>query len=378
MKIIDAEKLELLVSEHTNRELCENRIGCKEVIVHQGGECVYRAVFGTESVGGAALRQGMIYRTASMTKPVTATAVLQLIDKGLVGLNDSISKFFPQAADLKVAVVRDNRIASYLPLKGAVTVRNLLSHTSGIGCEPIARVIPCKNKALTLDEAIEDILSKPLAFEPDSAECYGATEAFDIAAGIVEKVSGCHFDEYLEKNIFEPLGMKDTTFCPSKEQWGRLVAMYDRTADGKSENRVMPDGCVFDEFSASRMPAGAGLVTTADDYIRFADMLCLGGKTKDGRRILSEKAVNTMSAPQSDKSLGYEKWGLGVRVVTASDYPHGLGVGCFGWSGAYGTHFWVDRENGISVVMMKNSLYDGGAGNRSACQLEKDVCDSLL
>ena len=75
--------------------------------------------------------------------------------------------------------------------------------------------------------------------------------------------------------------------------------------------------------------------------------------------------------------MGSERWGLGMRVITGAGYPHGLGVGCFGWSGAYGTHFWVDPENRISAVMMKNSMYDGGAGNRSACQLERDVTDAL-
>lgn len=378
MRKIDAKKLENLVAEHTDRELRENRIGCKEVIVHQAGKLVYRGVFGTEPVGGNALRQGMIYRAASMTKPVTVAAVLQLADKGLIRLDDKVSDFFPAAANLKVGAVENGEIVAYFPPGEAVTVRNLLSHTSGIGCEPITAVLPCKNNKLPFGEAIEDILSKPLAFSPGSSECYSATEAFDIAAAIICKISGCPFDLYLKNNIFEPLSMTDTTFTPTKAQWQRVVAMHNRTADGRSENAIRPEGCVYDDFSAERMPAGAGLVTTADDYIKFADMLCFGGKTKDGIRILSESAVKEMSKPQSDKSLGYEKWGLGVRVVTSEEYPHGLKVGCFGWSGAYGTHFWVDRDNGISAVMMKNSCYDGGAGNKSACQLEKDVYDSLM
>ena len=380
MKIIDVEKLDFLVSEHTNQELSENKIGCKEVLIHQDGKCVYRKVFGTKSVGGDAAKQGMIYRAASMTKPITTAAVLQLIDKGLIGLEDKVSKFFPVAKDLKVAVVEDKKIVSYVPIKKEITVRNLLSHTSGIGCEPLINIIECKNNTLSLDEAIKDILSNPISFEPDEAQSYSPTEAFDVAAGIVEQISGCAFDEYLKENIFIPLNMTNTTFCPSEEQRGNMVALHNRTEDGKSENKSTPDGCVFYDYKTKRMPAGAGLVITADDYINFADMLCFGGVTKDNKRILSENAVKLMSSPQIPACVVMEgeKWGLGVRIISTDDYPYGLKKGCFGWSGAYGTHFWIDRENRISAVMMKNSCYDGGSGNKSACQLEKDVSDSLV
>lgn len=378
MKKLDSKKLELLISSHTNQELSENKIGSKEVIIHQDGECVYKDVFGAKSVGGEKADFGLLYRAASMTKPITTVAVLQLVDKGLISLDDEISRFYPEAKNLKVAVIEDGKIVSTVPLEKEITVRNLLSHTSGIGCEPITNILVCTNDKLSFDDAIGDIFSKPLAFQPDSRECYSATEAFDIAAGIVQMVAKCPFEQYLKENVFEPLGMSNTTFCPTDEQWANTVTMHSLTTDGKSENETMPTDCVFEHFTTKRAPAGAGLVTTADDYIKFADMLCFGGKTRDGKTILSENAVNLMSSPQCDKSLGYEKWGLGVRVVTSKDYPHGLGIGCFGWSGAYGPHFWIDRENRIVAVMMKNSRHDGGAGNKSACQLEKDVCNSLI
>ena len=378
MKKLDGKKLEALISAHTNDELRENRIGCKEVLIHQDGECVYSAVFGKRSVGGEAARRGLIYRAASMTKPITAVAVLQLFDKGLLSLDDKISKYYPKAASLKVATVRDGKIVSLSPLKREITVENLLSHTSGIGCSPVADILGSDN-AVPLDEAIDGILSKPVSFEPDSAERYGTTEAFDIAAGIVGKVSGMPFDEYLKNNLFEPLEMVNTTFCPTKEQWENTVVMHGRTKEGKSENAVTESGCVFEDYSTRRMPAGAGLVTTADDYMKFADMLCFLGATKAGKRILSEKAALLLSTPHvlANFENWCEKWGLAVRIVVDGSYPYGLPVGSFGWSGAYGTHFWVDRENRISAVMMKNSRFDGGAGNASACQLETDVSESL-
>ncbi|MBR4910119.1 MAG: beta-lactamase family protein [Clostridia bacterium] len=378
MREIDAEKLSALISEHTSEELSENKIGSKEVIIHQNGKCVYSGVFGN-SAPGVAARPGMIYRAASMTKPVTAVAVLTLADKGLLHLEDNVSRYFPKARDMKVAVVEDNKIISLKPVKREITVENLLTHTSGIGCAPVADILGSENNDLTLDEAIEDILSKPLSFEPDSAQCYGTTEAFDIAAGIVQKVSGRPFDQYLKENVFDPLGMENTTFCPTKEQWENTVFMHVRTEEGKSEYLRLHKTCVFENYLTRRMPAGAGLVTTAQDYIKFADMLCLFGKTAEGRQIISEKAALLMSSPHKGANFENwcEKWGLSVRIVISDTYPHGLGVGCFGWSGAYGAHFWVDRSNRICAVMMKNSRYDGGAGNASACALERDVSGSL-
>lgn len=379
MRKINAQKLEQLISKHTNEELYNNDVACKEVIVNQDGKCVFSAVFGTNLVDGTAAEKGMIYRAASMTKPITAVAVLQLIDKQLLSLDDKISSFFPKAKDLRVAKVIDNQIVDYLPCQREITVRNLLSHTSGIGCSPVSDILNGTNNTMSLDEAIQDILSKPLSFEPDSSQYYSATEAFDIAAGIVQIVSDRTFDEYLKKNIFDPLEMTNTTFSPTEMQWKNVVAMHNRTKEGENTISQRPAGCVFENYLPKRMTAGAGLVTTAEDYIKFADMLCRRGITNKTQRILSENAVALMSSSQVPSSIdiGYESWGLGVRVVATKDYPHGLGVGCFGWSGAYGSHFWVDTENKVTAVMMKNSLHDGGSGNKSACQLEKDVTDSL-
>ncbi len=379
MKKINRDKLAQLVTAHTLEEISDNKVGCKEVIVHQNGECVFSGVFGVRSVGGEPAKPGMLYRAASMTKPITAVAVLQLIDKGLLSLDDKTSKFFPQAKELCVAKTENNRIVSLVPLKKEIVVRNLLSHTSGIGCAPVDSILPSNNNTVPLSDAMDAILSHPLSFEPDTSESYSATEAFDIAAGIVQLITGCPFDEYLKKNIFEPLTMVNTTFSPTDAQWAETVTMHSRTSDGRSKNAAMPDGCVFSNYITARMPAGAGLMTSADDYAKFAEMLLEGGVTHDGTRLVSENAIKLMSSPQIPDSIdmGNEKWGLGVRIVTSKDYPHGLGIGCFGWSGAYGTHFWIDPKNRITAVMMKNSLYDGGGGNRSACSLERDVCASL-
>ncbi len=376
MREINVGMLTELVTRHAQDEIRENKVSVKEIIVHQNGNRVYHGLFGATE---AQARERIIFRAASMTKPITSAAVSILADRGLLDLDRPAYDYYPQMKHLHVAEIKDNKIISLRPVKNTIRVRDLLSHTSGIGCAPLFTTLEHSGLNLSLQQAVETILTHPLSFEPLTDQAYSATDAFDIAAGIAEIVSGVPFDEFLEENLFKPLGMTDTTFSPTPEQWKRFIPMHNRTKDGRSETVSMPEGDVFETASPKRCLAGGGLCVTAEDYIRFADMLCLGGITPVGVRILSPESIlrmRTSNLPECVK-MGSESWALGMRVITSSDYPHGLGVGCFGWSGAYGTHFWVDPENSLSVVMMKNSLYDGGAGNRSACELERDVTESL-
>ena len=515
MKRINRDILGELIRVRAERELSEGRICGKEITVLQDGETVFHGTFGTASAGGPPLRENMIYRIASMTKPATAAGVLILADAGKIDLYAPVSDYYPEAARLSVATVENGKIISLKPAKTSIRIIDLLSHTSGIGCSPVLetlkesdarlpfgeavkRILSCplsfeprswqaysptaafdvaawiieiasdmpyaeflKKKifdplgmidtgfdlspeqrertvaiydrtpdghgfnsptvdgcvfedflpertaagaglastaadysvfAETLrrggkspsgvrvlsEEAVKRILSYPLSFEPLTWQAYSPTAAFDVAAGIIEIASDMPYSDFLKKNIFNPLGMADTGFDLSPEQWERTVALYDRGPDGHGFNSPTVDGCVFEDFLPERTAAGAGLASTASDYCIFAETLRRGGISPSGVRILSEESVKLMRTPNVPENIpmGYERWGLGVRVITASRYPHGPGVGCFGWSGAYGTHFWVDPENRITAVLMKNSRYDGGAGNASACGLERDVYDS--
>ena len=377
MKRIDPERLAALIEAHAAAELAENRIGGKEIAVDQAGRPVFRRAFG---FADACLPARRLYRAASMTKPITAAAVLRLADGGKLDPDWPAARFYPELNRMRVAEVRDGKIVSTRPARGVIRVSDLLSHTSGVGCSPVAEALADDNSALPLKEAVRRILSHPLSFDPRTAQAYSGTDAFDLAAGIVAMVSEMPFEEYLKREIFDPLGMVDTTFDPDPGQWARMVPMHKRTAAGESAVSETTPGRVFETFAPERTSAGAGLAVTADDYLRFAEMLRAGGVSADGARILSEAAVRRMSTPNVPAALGMscEQWGLGVRVIAEPGYPHGLGVGCFGWSGAYGTHFWVDKENGIVAVLMKNSRYDGGAGNRSACELERDVTEALI
>ncbi len=163
--------------------------------------------------------------------------------------------------------------------------------------------------------------------------------------------------------------MKDTTFVPNESQWKRMILMHDKV-DGKNEIGNTYDGCVFDRFPQYNYLGGAGLISSLSDYLNFATMLMNGG-VFEGKRIITEASVAEISRPQVYKR-DKESWGLGVRVIT-SENNNVLPVGTYGWSGAYGTHFFVDPTNRIIGIYMKNSHYDGG----SSKNFETDVYSCL-
>ena len=171
--------------------------------------------------------------------------------------------------------------------------------------------------------------------------------------------------------------MPDTTFAPCNSQWERMIDMHD-FVDGKAILSPSAEGYVFEKYATSQTAAGAGLSSTLYDYCNFARMLLDEG-VFDGKRLLSTETVSLMSRPQAPfwRSPQQQKWGLGVRVIAGEDYGI-LPIGTYGWSGAYGTHFWIDPVNKIAAIYLKNSRFDGGSGNKTGKQLEKDVFDSLI
>ena len=205
---------------------------------------------------------------------------------------------------------------------------------------------------------------------------YSGTGSFDVLTKIIEIVSGMDYLSFLKKEVFEPCGMVDTTFEPTESQQARMVAMHDRK-DGENVVSQMPAGCIFEIYPSTHYLGGAGLVSTLSDYGKFAKMLLNQGKTENGE-LLKEKTFKQLCTAQVPKSImpGNARWGLGVRVITEDSHPN-LPKGSFGWSGAYGTHFWIDPVNKIFAVFMKNSKVDGGAGNESAVKFEKAVYSSF-
>lgn len=374
----DVEKLFKLINASVNSDLASDKVGCAEILVNQKGERIFDEVYGVKNAEGDPLTKDCVYRIASMTKPVTAAALLIEAERGNIDIYADVSDYLDGYENLRVGKLVDGKVVPGEYAKNSVKVYQLVSHTSGIGSgalgEALYNQIPLEGR--TTADVAAFFADKPLEFDPGTSQSY-STAAYDVAAAIIEKTSGMDFAEYIKVNIFDKLGMNDTTYEPNDDQWNRMVDIHNRTEDGKGYFTKGVPGCVFAHFPATYHCTGGGLASTAEDYIKFAEMLLNEGRAPDGTQVMSPESVRLMATPVvSDEIMpGSQKWGLGVRVITDDKYT--LPKGSFGWSGAYGSHFWIDPENQITAVYMKNSSYDGGAGCATSVQFEKDVMASL-
>ena len=315
-----------------------------------------------------------IFRIASMSKPVAGVAIMMLVEDGLVRLDDPVSRFIPDYEDTEVAVAieddggfgfgppqQDEGPPEFYrrPAERDVTVYDLLTHTSGVMSGRLSNSVGQSASQERHDIGLawtENIADAPVEFEPGSRWSYSALAGFDVLSRIVEIASGETFDEFLGERLFGPLGMDDTFFWPSNAQRERLASSYTRGENGLTP-RQNPDS-----MSGVRYFSGAGgLMTTAEDYAQFAMMLAGGGE-HGGVRILSPRSVELMRAAHIPDTLPGrqpgEGFGLSVRVVTDPVAMNSLlSEGSFGWSGFYGTHFWVDpRENLVGIYMVQTSV----------------------
>lgn len=324
------------------------------------------------------------FRMASMTKPVTAVAVLQAQEMGLLSVFDSVSRYIPEYKDVFVAARDEN--GKLVPGERAdLKIYQLLNHTCGImGGFPMAangKLYPSPGDEqwplLTEDlrpDVATAVLNYPkflIGYVPGTKSGYCSYAGCDICADIVSRVAGIPFEEFYQKYIFDPLGMNDTTFTPTKEQWERMAAMHMKV-NGKPVARDM-EGHIFEKFALTYHAAGAGLVSTTEDYTKFMLMLANNGEY-EGKRLLSEDSITLMRFPMVANGIygacATWSWGLGVRVSRNDPV---LPNGCYGWSGAYGTHYWVDPTNDIAVIFMKNSCFDGGGDAFTSREIERDV-----
>lgn len=285
------------------------------------------------------MRAGNIFRIASMTKPVTATAVLMLQDEGKLSVDDPVSKYLRELADIKTA---DGK-------PGNLTLRHLLTHTSGMAEATREE----SQSSQTLAELIPHFATKPLVFEPGAKWQY-CQSGIDTLGRIIEVVSGQSFPEFLEKRLFGPLGMKDTTFYPNDEQRSRLAMPY-RRVDDKLEPAPLMTG--FDPNQNRRFPAAnGGLFSTANDYARFCQMILNRGML-NGMQYIKPESVKLMTSIQTgDLKTGFTEgngWGLGWCVVrNPEDVTGMLSPGTFGHGGAFGTQAWIDPAKKVIYILM--------------------------
>jgi CubicO group peptidase (beta-lactamase class C family) len=296
-----------------------------------------------------AMSKDAIFRIASMTKPITATAILMLMEEGKIRLTDPVSKFIPELKDMKVAVDKDGA--------REITIRDLLTHTSGLVSGPISTGEAAKvarKQGETLADYIPRLASTPLEFQPGSRWSYSPGAGFDTLGRIVEIVSGQSFDQFLEQRVFRPLGMKDTAFNATDDRSARRATMYQKTPNGLQKQANQNQG------TTSYFSGAGGLMSTAEDYVLFGQMLLNGGQL-NGKRLLSPRTVELMSSvhvpdtlPGRPRGRGF---GLSVQVVSdpvAANFR--VSEGSYGWDGAFGTHFWVDpKEKIVGLLMIQTS-----------------------
>lgn len=345
--------------------------------VYVNGERRFRAFLG-ESGEGRAVNEHTAFRLASMTKPITAVAVLLLEQDGLLRVTDPVSAYLPAYGELYVAKKTDRGFVAG-ERAGEVTIRMLLTHSSGIGSGEIGDV---QNAAMrpqgndTLASAVDRYASGLLDFAPGTAQMYSPVLGFDVAARIVEIVSGMPYGKFVRERIFLPLGMRETSYNLTDYDRDNLAVTY-RTENGE----LIPEPLLhnFDVFPAGYTGGGAGLISTLDDYCKFAESLRVSYEGGEG--ILSFRQAREMAKPQLDLTIGGVSpefnWGYGVRAIAQRSAAQRLNGGSFGWSGAYGTHFWIDPVNRMTAVYMHNSSTYGGAGAPHTVDFENAVLDDV-
>ena len=373
MKFLDREKLRENIETRMQGNMDAHIIENASVWVWQDGKDVYRNHFGPDA------SEASVYRLASMTKPITAVAALQQIEAGRLALTDTVDKFYPEFRNAPMVAIQNGQLVPVGKPERMPTVMQLLTHSSGIGggeIEALQHRAKSVEDNATLQNTVRYFAASGLNYEPFTNVVYSGTAAFDVLAGILEKITDMPYDEYLKTHIFDPCGMVDTTFAPNAAQWERMLPMHDRN-DGKSVPGMVWEGCVFENVPVTHFAGGAGLASTLEDYSHFAKMLLRQGEF-EGNRILKPVSVALMATPHLPMTLypRLKRWGLGVKVVDSPEYGR-LPVGCFGWSGAYGTHFWVDPANRITAIYLKNSRYDGGGDAITSAEFEQDVTDAL-
>ena len=339
-------------------------IPCAAAIVANAGNITYYGAFGKrDSATSINVTTGSIFRIASMTKAITTSAALQLVEQGKVTLHEPVAKHLPQLAKLDVLEGFDNAGKPMLrPAKTQIALKHLLTHTSGF-VYPTWNATLAQYNRVTGSNAPPTAVAPltPLLFEPGTRWHYGTS--VDWAGKLVEKISGLTLEQYFQKNILQPLGMKDTSFLVAPDKFERLVSSYRRQPDGKLKEDPRTQPVAPAEFNG-----GGGLFSTAADYIRFTQMILRKGRAEGKDQILSPKTVELMSVNQigavpieplksTDPTLTADldvgpgnKYSYGFLVNSLPEL--GRPAGTLMWAGVENSFYWIDPKRSICAVIM--------------------------
>ena len=381
-----SERLARIAPFLTERYIDTGKLPCAQVQVWRRGKLAYDTTLGlADRERGTPLKADSLFRIYSMTKPVTSVAFMMLVEEGLVALDEPVAKYIPEWAGLGVFAAGTDAGWATTPPSRPMLIIDLLRHTSGLtyGFQMQGNIDAAYRKLKvaedlrygTLDEFIAKLAGIPLQFSPGDAWNYSVST--DVLGYLVGKISGVPFARFLQERIFGPLGMTDTSFTVPADKAGRLTACYAAGVLGSKSvlqgaPKLQDDPAVSPYLAETQFHSGGGgLVSTADDYMRFARMLLNGGEL-DGARLLGPKTIQLMASnhlpggkdlTQMSKSLFSEATyagvgfglGFGVTIDPAATMLAGS-KGDFFWGGAASTFFWVDPVEDLAVVFLTQLL----------------------
>ena len=347
---ISADSLNV-ATKRLHKYVDEGKLPGTYVKIIKDGKVVYDDKYGFIDIDKKKpIEENSLYRIFSMTKPITAVAIMSLYDQGKLNLDDKVSKYIPEFLDTQVYKELDGK-HSFEPQKNPLNIRHLLTHTSGIPygwetsyTDSIYNARQHMRRDWSIEEMTKDIATIPLKFQPGTKYNYGL--GIDVAGYIVELVSGKKLNDYFKTVIFDPLKMNDTRFYVPKEKREQLSELY--TMDENGELIVVSDPNIEKNFAAPAPPklllGGAGLISTLNDYETFCRMLLNKGEL-NGKRILSEKAaeiIMTNQYPEEMKTNAQMGHGLSGMV--------NLETGEYNWGGAAATSFWINPTDKLIVI----------------------------
>ena len=346
-------------------EIEANRIAGAEVyILHKGKAVWHKALGKSNSEGPEALKKNSLYYIQSMTKPVISTAIMQLVEQGKINLNDSIEKYIPEAANLRVTTApNQGRSGATVAREKAITIKHLLTHTAGfshgLGESKLDQELFKRLYNETLDykghldleSRVAALLQFPLIGQPGEQWYYSASP--DLLALILQRVSKQAIPDYLKTQLFDPLGMKDTGYNLTPTQAERVMPLHSFDAEGNfvlSEQQVPTQGNTV--YGGTH-----GLFSTVEDYTKFCQIFLNKGKS-NGKQILKEETVNLMLTNSVGNLMGESRgFGLGFGVLYATEKdPSPAANGQFYWGGYFSTHFFVDPTEKIIALFMTQRL----------------------
>jgi CubicO group peptidase (beta-lactamase class C family) len=380
---LSSERLER-ITRATQKAIDEGRLAGGLTLVARHGKIAYfKAMGDADREAKIPMRTDHIFRICSMTKPITNTAVMMLYEDGRFMLNQPVSDFIPEFKNMKVLDPpapqdRTSPAGALVDAKRPITIRHLLTHTSGLAYQNNVRVGKLYRDAGidggitlhkdTVGDAMKKLAAQPLLFQPGDAWEYGLS--IDLLGYLVEVVSGKPLDQFLRERLFEPLGMKDTAFFVPKEKAARFPRAYS-FFPGKRLEPILDGQLLDDENSAytadypynapgTYFSGGGGLTSTPGDYFRFCQMMLNVGQL-NGTRILSRKTVELMTQDHVQGKRADGGFGLGFGVISEPRFLTELGsIGTYDWAGFYYTRFIIDPKEDMIVIFMSQLHPDNG------------------